>query len=113
MLQKAFTTACHENRQPNVNKITKTSIPYLDACIEEVNRVSMVAISVIRQPVVDALILGHMISKGTDVFMVNGGSESVAPRVNMNIPENVRSESSRAAESSSKKGWVMGSNRCT
>jgi len=102
-LRKAFAVAYQEKRQPTADEITETSVPYLDACIEEVNRKSTTAPVIVREAAVDAPVLGHMIPKGTDVFMLNHGGECVAPPANVNIPEGVRSESSRSTASSSKK----------
>lgn len=96
-LRASYTDAWAEKRQPTPNEITKTHIPYLDAFIEETNRKSATAVGIIRKAVVDATVLGHVIPKGTDLFMLNMGGESLAPPVVDNIPENLRSESSRAA----------------
>jgi cytochrome P450 len=96
-LRAGYSSAWAEKRQPTPDEITKTHIPYLDACIEETNRKSSTAVGVVRKSLVDATVLGHVIPKGIDVFLLNNGGDSLTPPSDVKIPENLRSESSRAA----------------
>ncbi|KAH7237790.1 cytochrome P450 [Fusarium redolens] len=96
-LQKAFSTALAEHRQPTVDEITNASISYLDAVIEEILRLSAVLPIVSREATADTTILGHAIPKGTSVFFTLNGPSLMKPAIN--IPENVRSESSQSTKS--------------
>lgn len=65
-LEKAF----NAGEVPSVQEIVKADIPYLDAFVQENNRLSNTPGANSRKPVVDTNILGYDIPKGTDVFMV-------------------------------------------
>ncbi|RGP68819.1 hypothetical protein FSPOR_5025 [Fusarium sporotrichioides] len=92
-LQAAFPTVLAEHRQPTVQEIHGTSIPYLDAVIEETLRLSTVLPLITRQATVDTTILGHAIPKGTIVFFPLTGPSLIKPA--FEVKENVRSESSQ------------------
>ncbi|KAF5719485.1 cytochrome P450 monooxygenase 3A14 [Fusarium mundagurra] len=96
-LQNAFSTALAEHRQPRIDEITGTSIPYLDAVIEETLRHSVVLPIVSRVAMVDTTILGHAIPKGTFVFFLLNGPTLLKPAIE--LPETVRSESSQSTKS--------------
>lgn len=73
-LHTAFTIALKERRNPRYAELATTSIPYLDAVVEEILRHANTIAFVVRQALVDTTVLGHRIPKGTDVFlMANGG----------------------------------------
>ncbi|KAG5654917.1 hypothetical protein KAF25_010962 [Fusarium avenaceum] len=96
-LQGAFPTALAEHRQPTVQEITSTSIPYLDAVLEEILRLSAVIPLISRVAMVDTTVLGHAIPKGTQIFFTFNGPSLMKPAIE--VPENVRSESSRNTKS--------------
>lgn len=96
-LQGAFSTALAEHRQPTVHEITSTSIPYLDAVLEEILRLSAVIPLISRVAMVDTTVLGHAIPKGTQIFFTFNGPSLMKPAIE--VPENVRSESSRNTKS--------------
>ncbi|KAH7223058.1 cytochrome P450 [Fusarium oxysporum] len=96
-LQNAFSTALAEYRQPTTDEITSASIPYLDAVIEETLRLSAVLPIVSREAMVDTMILGHAIPKGTSVFFTLNGPSLMKPPIG--IPENIWSESLQGTKS--------------
>ncbi|RBQ81482.1 hypothetical protein FVER53590_30470 [Fusarium verticillioides] len=95
-LQNAFSTALAEHRQPTIDEITSTSIPYLDAVIEETLRHSVVLPIVSRVAMKDTTILGHAIPKGTFVFFILNGPSLMKPAIE--VPETARSEASQGTK---------------
>ena len=91
-LQSAYSAAVAEKRQPTAKEITKTSVPYLDAVIEESLRFHPAVPAIIRNATVDTEILGHKIPKNTDVFMVNEGPGFKSPPIP--VDNRLRSETS-------------------
>lgn len=78
-LRAAYPSAASERRNPTVHEINSIPVPYLDAVIEEIFRLSKTVSVVIRKALVDTTVLGHAIPKGTDVFMMNMGSDFLSP----------------------------------
>jgi len=76
--------------------IATASIPYLDAFIEEVLRFCQIVPGVSRVAVVDAVIFGHLIPRGTEVFFLQNGGAILEPTLPV-------SESSRSASSQNNK----------
>ncbi|KAK3659996.1 hypothetical protein LTR56_000922 [Elasticomyces elasticus] len=72
-LRAEFRRAFEAKEAPTVQEILASSIPYLDATIEEVLRCGNTALASMRRAMQDTEILGHRIPKGTDVFLVNNG----------------------------------------
>ena len=100
VLRAAYPRAVAAGELPTVKEISAIRIPYLDAVIEEVHRVSAAVGIMMRVATVDTEVLGHRIPKGTDVFMITQGPDFVMPSIP--IDEKVRSTSSR--ESKDKNG---------
>ncbi|KAI1300643.1 cytochrome P450 [Xylaria venustula] len=72
-LRVAHARAIHERRLPTVEEILQTPTDYVDASIEEILRCSAPVPILARQAVVDTVLLGHHIPKGTNVqFLQNG-----------------------------------------
>ena len=102
-LQKKLREAIHaahpdalaENRIPTDKEITKASIPFLDAFIEETLRMASSVFGVDRQNSEDTTVLGHHIPKGTMFFIVNKGPSFTKPP--FQIDESTRSETSQKA----------------
>lgn len=69
-LLEAFCEAHQAGGQPTAKEICKTSIPYLDAFIEESLRHSCVISVNMRVAIRDADVLGYVVPKGTDVYML-------------------------------------------
>jgi cytochrome P450 len=82
------------NRIPTFSEIRSARIPYLDAVVEEVNRLN--AFTVTRSALVDTQILGCPIPKGTEVFMVSNGPGFMSPH--LPVDDTKRTEASRAAK---------------
>jgi len=72
-LKAAYPLALAEKRNPTVDEIIKTPIPYLDATLEEILRLAVIFPGSMRVALQDTTILGHHIPKGTDVFILHNG----------------------------------------
>jgi len=99
-LRSAYPRAVAAGELPTAKEISTTRIPYLDAVIEEIHRITGAVAIIMRVATVDTEILGHRVPKGTDVFMLSQGPGFVMPSIP--IDENVRSTTSR--ESKDKNG---------
>lgn len=78
-LRSTFKQAAESNQSPTAVEIAKTSVPYLDAVIEEILRVGGTAAANMRVATMDSEILGFHIPKGTDVFMMVGRLRVLLP----------------------------------
>ena len=78
---------------PSPPEILRTSVPYLDAFIEELLRCCTTVPTVIRMATRDTVILGHHIPKGTDVLMLTNGPSYLSPA--MLVDESKRSKGSQ------------------
>jgi len=94
-LQSAHSAAIAENRSPSAMEITHTNIPYLDASIEEILRCGPTVPGAMRECMVDTVVLGHQIPKGTQVFLFNQGASFREP--SLAIDEKDRSPSCQAS----------------
>ncbi|ROW09485.1 hypothetical protein VMCG_02153 [Cytospora schulzeri] len=95
-LQSAFSAAKEEGRLPTANEITKTSIPYLEATMEEILRVGNTVPIVDREVMQDTTLLGHHVPKGTQVLFLNTGPSMLAPAFDVN--DSKRSPRARQAK---------------
>lgn len=97
ILQASFGAAKAENtRDPSVQEIIHTNIPYLDAVIEEILRCATTIPCIDRQTTVDTHILGHYIPKGTTMFILGSGPSIKSPA--FQIGEHLRSQSCQDAK---------------
>lgn len=71
ILGDSFKRACVANETPSAEEITSTSVPYVEAVIEEGLRIGGTIPSLVRKALRDTEVLGHHIPAGTDVFMVS------------------------------------------
>lgn len=94
-LRKAYAPACAARRNPSVEEILNTSIPYLDATMEEVLRKESVGPFSVRMNLRDTTVLGRRIPKGTTVYMPKHGPGFLMPAYP--IDDNKRSDEFRAA----------------
>ncbi|RFU78239.1 cytochrome p450 monooxygenase [Trichoderma arundinaceum] len=78
-LQQAHFNAYQASRLPTMEEICATSIPYLDAVIEETLRYASVATLIVRTSTCDTQILGYQIPKGTDVLLPLTGPSMTEP----------------------------------
>ncbi|EXA30362.1 hypothetical protein FOVG_18234 [Fusarium oxysporum f. sp. pisi HDV247] len=107
-LRDAFPGAVRERRDPSIGDITGTSIPYLDAVMEEVLRVAGTNAAVDRQAMADTQVLGYPVPKDTVMLILTQGYKvSKAP---FQIEEGSRSRSSQAAMSAgrARREWDAG-----
>lgn len=88
-LRAAVPQAVHEKRTPTYQELTKASVPYLDAVVEEVLRHANAVAFVVRVALQDTTILGCRIPKDTDVFLMANGPGYLEP--NMHIDDAMRS----------------------
>lgn len=94
-LHTAYATAHADSRVPTAHEIATTQIHYLDACIEELVRYSQTATITSRTAVTDAVVLGHVIPKGTLVMCLGNSSGILKPA--HRIPDSLRSPAYRNA----------------
>ncbi|KAI0127598.1 cytochrome P450 [Xylariales sp. AK1849] len=92
-LRDAYPAAFEESRQPSAMEITKTSVSYLDAVIEESLRCAAPLPIFARQTTVDTVILGHKVPKGTAVIFTGDGYGFKSPP--LPVDDQLRSETSR------------------
>ncbi|KAK1635700.1 cytochrome P450 monooxygenase [Colletotrichum phormii] len=78
-LRQHLHDAVKERRNPTHEEIIKTTIPYLDATIEEILRFAGTTSVTDREAMQDTTILGHHIPKGTNVMMVTIGKSILKP----------------------------------
>jgi cytochrome P450 len=81
---------------PNIQEITKLSIPYFDAVIEEILRCGNTSTGTSRIALVDVEILGRKIPKGTEVMLMSNAPSVRSPA--FQIDDSLRSASYRSAK---------------
>lgn len=86
-LREAFPSAAHERRIPTAAEIQATSVPYLDATIEEILRLHPL-LEVGRTAVRDVHIFDQVIPKGTIVLALNQGAGVMYPLYDTSIHHN-------------------------
>lgn len=94
-LRSAHASALSESRAPAYSEIVQTSVPYLDAVVEEILRLAHTAIIQERQAKEDTVVLGHLVPKGTTVLIPNQGASFTEPA--FDIAEILRSPSCQTA----------------
>lgn len=87
--------AVAEHRQPTFEEIRRSKLPYLEAVMAEMQRLT--PFSMVREATSDTDILGHRIPKGSQIFMVNGGPGYLSP--SLPVDEMLRAPTSRDAKS--------------
>ncbi|KAI9146951.1 Cytochrome P450 monooxygenase TRI13 [Paramyrothecium foliicola] len=95
ILREAHSVAVAESRAPSHAEIIQSSIPYLDAVVEEMLRLAHTAPVQDRQATEDTVVLGHRIPKGTTILVPNMGASFTEPA--FEIPEDIRSASCQTA----------------
>lgn len=80
VLRAQHARAAEAGTQPTAEEIARASVPYLDACIEEIHRLGGTASVNTRVALCDTQILGFHVPKGTDVFMVRCSSIPIVGR---------------------------------
>lgn len=82
-MQTKLSSAFSEGRLPTAEEITKTSMPYLDAVMEEIFRVGATISLGGREAIRDTELLGHHIPKGTLVWTLNRGPGFLLPSLDV------------------------------
>ncbi|KAK3315597.1 cytochrome P450 [Apodospora peruviana] len=95
-LHAAIPAAVTEKRAPTYTELTQSHIPYLDAVVEEVLRLSNSIDFVVRVSLCDTTVLGHPIPKGTDVFLMANGAGFIEPNM-ASVSDEMRSPGARKA----------------
>ncbi|KAJ4382968.1 hypothetical protein N0V86_002195 [Didymella sp. IMI 355093] len=88
-LRKSYSSAFAEARAPTAHEIANITVHYLDACIEELVRCGQTASITSRTASTDAVVLGHVIPKGTRIIMLGQSAGVLKP--SHNIPDSLRS----------------------
>ncbi|EFQ35224.1 cytochrome P450 [Colletotrichum graminicola] len=89
-----FPGAVSDCRNPSIGEITGTTIPYLDAFMEEVLRVAGTNAALDRQAMNDTKLLGYPVPKNTVMLILTQGYK--VSRTPFQIEEGRRSQSSQA-----------------
>ncbi|GAM91088.1 hypothetical protein ANO11243_091350 [Dothideomycetidae sp. 11243] len=91
---------------PSGDVLARSSIPYLDATVEEILRLGRPIPGQIRTALCDTQILGHAIPKGTEVFLMSNGPGYVQPsQFTTKIREHDRSKSSQLNKDRAVPDW--------
>jgi cytochrome P450 len=102
-LHSVFAAARAENRVPSAHEICTVHSDYLDACIEELLRCAQTANIITRTSTQDAVVLGHLIPKGTRIAMCGNGGGVLKPT--FNISDSNRSGQYRKADGGKTGTW--------
>ncbi|KIL85178.1 hypothetical protein FAVG1_11607 [Fusarium avenaceum] len=103
-LQQAHAQAKTERRPPSLAEIIQTRVPYLDAVVEEVLRVSYPFGMCLREVQVDTQILGARVPKGTTVAFLSNGPSILAPPISYDESRSSEWVRSRKAKQPVKEG---------
>ncbi|KAF2226092.1 cytochrome P450 [Elsinoe ampelina] len=88
-----------KGQMPTADAISKAHVPYFDAVLEEMLRLSITVPTQSRKALKDVVILGHRIPAGTDVSQLANGPGYILPDPYADkIDENLRSPTSREAK---------------
>jgi cytochrome P450 len=102
-LRKALVDALPEwsnGEQPSLKAILSTSIPYLEAYMEESMRVANTSPRLVRRTTTDTQVLGYSIPKNATVLL-----NPYIGTQPLNIPEHLRSENSRNSKGNFESYW--------
>ncbi|KAM0347308.1 hypothetical protein ACHAPU_004827 [Fusarium lateritium] len=80
-LQRAYHQAKAEQRPPTLTEILQTRVPYLNAVVDEVLRISYPFGMCLREAQVDTQILGARVPKGTTVAFLSNGPSILSPPI--------------------------------
>ena len=103
ILCRAYPEALARREQPALRDILKTPIPYLDAFIEEVLRISDPTMAVSKETLCDMDILGHFVPKGTTILFCLSGP--TFQQRGIPVIESTRSQSSQKHRSDRLGDW--------
>jgi cytochrome P450 len=103
-LHSSFAAAHAENRVPTAQEVAACQNHYLDAVIEEINRLSTTGGIVSRTAMTDAVVLGNVIPKGTKVLLLGYGGGILEPA--HKIDDRLRSEQYHKADGGKTGTWA-------
>jgi cytochrome P450 len=84
-LRESLKDTCAQGELPTLDAIHKTKIPYLDAFLEEMTRLSHTSMSNGRITTQDVEVLGHHIPKGIEVWLMVGQLSFSNSRTNASL----------------------------
>lgn len=96
-LRKCMPAAAAERRQPTAEEILKSTVPYLDATMEEILRCAGTTSVTDRQAVCDTMVMGHCIPKDTNIIFLTIGESIMKP--SFKIPDSLRTKTALDASS--------------
>lgn len=102
-LRSAYTEPYAQKREPTIEEILRTQVPYLDAFIEETLRLCSPAGAITKETVRDINVLGRIIPKGTTLMFLLTGPTFVQPGVP--VDDAKRSETSQKASGEGVGDW--------
>lgn len=102
-LRAAFPAAAAERRAPSYEELAGAHVPYLDAAVEEVLRHSNSVAFVVRRAMCDATVLGRVVPRDTNVFLMANGAGYLAPNRPVE-PDELRGPGARRGVDSNAKG---------
>lgn len=94
-LRAAHADAFEGGRAPSAYEITHSTVPYLEAVIEEILRLAGTLAILERQCNRDTQVLGHFVPKGTTMIMLGLGPSITQP--GEPVDEKLRSQTSQAS----------------
>lgn len=103
-LRRAHAAALARGEQPTIQEILKTPVPYLDAFIEEVLRLSDPTMAISKEALCDMEILGHVVPKGTVVVLCLSGP--TFQQRGISVTESQRSQSSQKHQGDRLGDWA-------
>ncbi|KAK1834417.1 hypothetical protein QBC39DRAFT_344097 [Podospora conica] len=101
-MRAALPDAAREKRTPTYAELSKAHVPYLDAVVEEVLRHANTIAFVVREALKDTMVMGRMVPKGTDVFLMANGAGYLKPKIS--VSDKDRSPGARKSEGKSLTG---------
>jgi len=95
-LRAAMPLVAQSKQTPKYADMNGTSVPYLDAVVEEVLRVVNPVGLIVRRALVDTTVLGRRVPKGTDLFFMANGPGYL--KGNMEVTDEERSPGARKGD---------------
>lgn len=102
-LRAALPSASEGKRAPTYAELVGTHVAYLDAVVEEVLRHSNSIAFVVRRAMCDATVLGRVVPRDTNVFLMANGAGYLAPNRPVE-PDELRGPGARRGVAANSKG---------
>lgn len=104
-LRESLKDVCAQGELPTLDAIHSTKIPYLDAFLEEMTRLSHTSLSNGRITTQDVEVLGYYIPKGIEVWLMNVGPSQTAPPFDISDSRRKSGSESEAPKSPWTETW--------